>query len=193
MNSESTTYSPIFRIMHWAIAICFILLLITIFLRLNWMNKNHVAEIIGSYLTTSTDQSLTDEQLILLAKKIRKPMWDWHVYIGYALVGLFSIRLFLPFVGQMKFMNPLQKNISSKERFQYWIYIVFYVFVAISLVTGLLIEFGPKTWKYTTEEIHKLSIYYLLTYVVLHLGGVFIAEFSTQKGIISKIISGNKK
>src|SRR3546814_7015300 len=87
---EQTKYSKVYRIVHWAIAISFLLLLITIFLRLTWMNKFNMAAIIQDYLV-GTGQTLSEEQIIALAKKIRQPMWDWHVYIGYVLVGLFSI------------------------------------------------------------------------------------------------------
>ena len=133
---EKTKYSKIYRIIHWAIAISFLLLLFTIFLRLTWMNKNNVAAIIQDYLS-GTDQVLSQEQLISLAKKIRQPMWNWH--------------------------------------------------------TGLIIEFGPKELKSSMEEIHILGIYYLIGFIVLHLAGVFIAEFTDQKGIISRIVSGSKK
>ena len=187
-----TTYSKAYRIMHWAIAISFLLLLITIFLRLTWMNKYNVAAIIQDYLT-STGQVLSEDQLITLAKKIRKPMWDWHVYIGYVLVGLFSIRFTLPFFGEMPFQNPLRENLSAKDKFQQWSYIIFYICVVISLVTGLIIVFGPKAYKKTMESIHELSIYYLLVFMVIHIGGVLIAEFTDQKGLISKIVSGTKK
>ena len=185
-------YSAIYRIMHWSIAICMTLLLVTIFLRLTWMNKNNVALIIQEYLAT-TDQKLTQDQLITLAKKIRKPMWDWHIYIGYALVGLYSIRIALPFFGQMKFSNPLNKDLGMKEKFQYWTYLIFYVCVAISLITGLIIVLGPKNLKEPMEEIHVLSIYYLLAFIVIHLSGVFFSELTTQQGLISRIVSGPTK
>lgn len=187
---EQTNYSKIYRIIHWSIAISFTLLLVTIFLRLTWMNKFSVAAIIEDYLS-KTDQVLTKDQLIVLAKKIRQPMWDWHIYIGYFLVGLFSIRILIPTFGQMKFQNPLTKNLSIKERFQKWVYLIFYVCVFISLITGLLIELGPKELKKPMEEIHVLGIYYLLAYIGIHLAGVLIAEFTNQKGIISRIISGS--
>lgn len=189
---ENKTYSTAYRIVHWAIAISMILLLLTIFLRLTWMNKNHVADIIQNYLST-TDQTLSRDQAIILAKQIRKPMWDWHIYIGYVLVGLYSIRLVLPFFGQMQFSNPLKKELTIKAKFQYWVYIVFYVCVAVSLITGLIIEFGSKNLKKPMEEIHVLSIYYLLAFIFLHLGGVILAELTTEQGIISKIVSGPSK
>ena len=114
---EKTNYSKIYRIIHWAIAVSFLLLLITIFLRLTWMNKYNMAAIIEDYLI-STEQSLSQDQLITLAKKIRQPMWNWHIYIGYVLFGLFSIRFILPAFGQMKIQNPLSKNLSTKKRIQ---------------------------------------------------------------------------
>ena len=72
------------------------------------------------------------------------------------------------------------------------IYFIFYIFTGISLITGLIIELGPKNLKTPMEEIHVLSIYYLVAFIVLHIGGVLYAEFTTSKGIISKIVSGNK-
>lgn len=72
---EHKSYSGIYRIMHWAIAINMLLLLVTIFLRLTWMNKDNVADIIQNYLATK-DQTLSRDELIVLAKQIRKPMWD---------------------------------------------------------------------------------------------------------------------
>lgn len=188
-NMEQKNYSKIYRVVHWAIAISFILLLLTIFLRLTWLNKYNVAAIIQDYLST-TDQVLSKEQLIALAKKIRQPMWDWHIYIGYVLVGLSSVRLILPTLGHMKFQNPFTKNQTVKEKFQKWTYLVFYICVLISLVTGLIIKLGPKELKIPIEKIHVLGIYYLVAFIGIHLGGVLIAEFTNQKGIISRIISG---
>jgi cytochrome b561 len=188
---KNKNYSAVYRLIHWSIAICMILLLMTIFLRLTWMNKNSVAEIIQNYLNT-TDQSLTQDQLIVLAKKIRQPMWDWHIYLGYALTGLFGLRFILPIFGEMKLQNPFNKEIIFKEKFQNWIYLIFYVCVVISLTTGLLIKFGPSEIKKSMEEIHILSIYYLIAFIILHIGGVLWAEFTTNKGIISKIVSGRK-
>jgi cytochrome b561 len=192
-NMENKDYTAIYRIMHWAMAICVFLILITIFLRLTWLNKNHLADIIQNYLAT-TDKSLSQDQLIVLAKQIRKPMWDWHIYLGYALTVLYSIRMLLPvFSGHLKLQNPFGKQLTLKTKFQYWVYLVFYMFVAISLITGLVIELGPKSIKNSMEEIHVLSIYYLVAYIIIHLGGVFWSELTTEQGIISKIISGKRR
>lgn len=189
---KTRNYSKIFRVLHWSIALTFMLLLLTIFLRKTWMEKNHVAEIIQTYLTENNYETLPQDDAIVLAKKIRKPMWVWHIYLGYVLVGLYCIRLALPFFGEMKFTSPFQKGLDTKTKIHYWTYIIFYIFTGISLITGLIIEWGPKTLKKPMEEIHELSIYYLLGFIVIHFSGVLMAELGNQKGIISKIISGTK-
>lgn len=188
---EKRNYSVIYRLMHWSIAFCMLFILFTVFLRLTWMNKENVANIMQKYFA-DTNTSLTREQLIDLAKQIRKPMWVWHNYTGYVLSALFFLRLTLPFFGELKFANPFTKQLPLKVKFQYWVYLVFYVCVVISLATGLAIEFGPGNMKNTVEEIHVLSIYYLLTFLVLHIGGILIAEFTVNPGIISRIVRGTK-
>lgn len=189
---EPRGYSLIHRMTHWAIAITFLLLLFTIFLRLTWMNKVHVAGIIEAYLGT-TDQALSQEQLIVLAKQIRQPMWKWHVYLGYILVGLLSFRFMLPLFGQMRFQNPFCPSLTLKVRLQKLTYLVFYACVVGSLITGLIIQFGPADLKGTMESLHKLGIYYLVVFIVLHLTGVLIAEFTDENGIISRMVSGARK
>ncbi|MBP6532871.1 MAG: cytochrome b/b6 domain-containing protein [Bacteroidia bacterium] len=189
---ENRNYSLIYRIMHWAIAITMLLILFTIFLRLTWMNRDNMANIIKNYLST-TDKTLSEKEIMTLARQIRKPMWDWHIYLGYVLTGLYIVRISLPFFGQMKYSNPLRKELSGKLKFQFWVYIVFYLCLATSLFTGLMIEFGPESLEKPMEEIHVLSIYYLVTFLILHIGGVLLAEFTSDKGILSRIVSGEKK
>ena len=186
---DTTNYTRIYRIIHWAIALTFLLLLFTIFLRLTWMNKYHMADIMQEYLT-GTVQTMSYDEIVVMAKQIRKPMWDWHINLGYVLLGFFSIRFILPAFGEMKFQSPFAKNLTTKQRFQKWTYILFYICVVGSLITGLLIEWGPKEWKKPVEEIHMLGIYYLVAFIVLHLAGILIAESTNQKGIVSRIIGG---
>jgi cytochrome b561 len=185
-------YSKIYRILHWAIALSMMFLLLTIFLRMTWMNKNNVSDIIQEFLK-STDQTLSEDDSISLAKQIRKPMWIWHIYIGYVLVFLFAIRFTLPFFGEMKFQSPFNKSLDFKGKFKAWVYVIFYLGITMSLTTGLFIEFGPDSLYEIMEEIHVLSIYYLLTFIALHLLGVIGAELTNDKGIVSRIISGKKK
>ncbi|MDN4166003.1 cytochrome b/b6 domain-containing protein [Cytophagales bacterium LB-30] len=186
---ENRSYSAVFRVLHWAIGICMLLLLLTIFLRLTWMNRTHMAEVIQQSLDAN-NVSLEAKEVGKIARNIREPMWQWHIYLGYVLVGLFSLRFLMHPFGKMLIQNPFKAGISRKVRFQYAMYVIFYVLVVVSLSTGLLIEHGPRSIHELMEEIHVLSIYYLLAFIVLHLGGVLLAEFTTHKGLISRVISG---
>lgn len=68
----------------------------------------------------------------------------------------------------------------------------FYLFVFISAVTGICIEKGffPQ-WKEGIETVHKWGIYWFPIFILLHLAGIVIAEFSNKKGITSKMIGGD--
>lgn len=188
---ENRIYSRTYRILHWAIALTMLGMLSTILLRLGWMEKNHVADIMDPYLREQGVE-LSREQLIVLAKKIRKPMWDWHIYLGYVLTGLYVIRMVVPFFGEMKFTQPWANGFTNRMRLQYGVYLLFYILLAGSLTTGLIIEFGPKSMKDSMEAVHELSIYYLVGYMVLHFAGILWAELSHDKGIVSRIISRPK-
>lgn len=189
---QARTFDRTFRIMHWLLAILMFLLLVTIFLRLTWLEKFSVAEIINTY---AADQqiNITQDQAVTLAKKIRKPMWQWHIWLGYAITAVYVLRMLLPLFGRMRFASPKQAGLDGKTRFQYWVYLVFYVLLGASLSTGLLIEFGPDAWHETLEELHVLSIYYFVAYMLLHIGGVLLAEFTSLPGLISRVISGNQR
>lgn len=148
-----------------------------------------MSDIISNYLTNE-NITLTSKQLIALAKQIRKPMWDWHIIFGYILAGLFAVRFMLSSTGIVKIKNPFNKNLDLKVKFQYSIYLVFYVLIFVTLITGLLIEFGPESLKKIFETVHKLSLYYIVPYIIIHLIGVIIGELTTDKGVVSKMIGG---
>lgn len=187
---QARPFDRTFRLMHWLLAILMFLLLGTIFLRLTWLEKQGVSEIISAY-AADEQIAMSEDQALSLARKIRKPMWQWHIWLGYAITAVYVLRMLLPLVGRMRFASPRQAGLNTQTRWQYTIYLIFYVLLGASLTTGLLIEFGPDAWHETVEEVHVLSIYYFLTYMVLHLGGVFLAEFTSLPGVISRIISGD--
>jgi len=75
-------YTPTHRLLHWTLAFSILFIMLTVFLRLNWMEKNHVATILTDNLAT-LDVTITKDQAIKIAKQIRKPMFEWHLIIGY--------------------------------------------------------------------------------------------------------------
>lgn len=188
---RETRFNLASRLIHWAIAFTFLYILLTVLLRLGWMNKGSMGTIIqeGLYkdgITLDKDAAGT------LAKKVRRPMWETHTIAGYVLVGLYVVRMIINIVQGCGFDNPLKAGLSGYKKFKSWVYVVFYIFLAGSLITGLLIEFGPESIHEISEEIHKLSLYYMTTFIAVHLVGVVIADGGKERGIISKIISGDR-
>lgn len=184
-------YPAKLRIIHWLMACCVFGLVITIFLRLNWMNKFHVANIAGDFLQEK-NIPLTQDELIVLAKKIRKPMWDWHINLGYALTALVCMRMLLIYSGT-GIPHPFKKNISAWQKVQYSSYLIFYACFILSLLSGLGIVHGNPAWKENLEHLHELSLFYLVPYLLIHLAGVLMAEFSLHPGIVSEMINGKGK
>ena len=181
------SYTFFDRLLHWILAFSILFILLTVFLRLNWMEKNHVAAILTDNLS-ALDLEITKEQAIKIAKQIRKPMFDWHIYIGYVAAGAFALRMIFHMFNKKNY-NP----ITSTEKFQVWVYRIFYVLLALTLITGLLIKFGPDSIHKTTEDIHKLTLYYIIPFLILHFTGIIIAELGSKKGIVSKMIGGDNE
>jgi len=181
-----TSYTLTDRMLHWALAFAILFILLTVFLRLNWMEKNHVAGILIDKLS-ALDITISKDQAIKIAKQIRKPMFDWHIYVGYFAAGVFVLRM-LFHIKNKKSFSP----VTSREKFQLWVYRIFYALLGTTLITGLLIKFGPNSIHKLAEDIHKLTLYYMIAFLVLHFGGILLAELGSKKGIVSKMIGGEK-
>lgn len=179
-----TSYTLFDRLLHWALAFAILFILLTVFLRLNWMEKNHVAAILMDNLS-NLDIEITKDQAIKIAKQIRQPMFEWHITIGYVATGIYILRMIFHSFNKKTF-NP----ISAKEKFQAWVYRVFYFLLGITLISGLLIKFGPDSIHKITEDIHKLTLYYIIPFLILHFTGIILAELTSKKGIVSKMIGG---
>lgn len=180
------------RLIHWAIAITILFLLFTIFLRMGWMNKDGMGMILKESLEKKGIQ-ISDKDAALIGKDLRRPMWNYHTLAGYVLIALYLIRIAITSFQGIAFKNPFLRETSVKEKFKSWLYIVFYILFATSLFTGFMVVNGPETVKDVMEMIHVKSLYYMLIFIILHIGGVLLADSSEEKGIISKMISGDSK
>ena len=189
---KKNRYTRARRLLHWAIALALLFTLMTTFIRLTWMNKNTVAEIMTNELLM-LDVKINDEQAVSIAKSIRSPMWEWHVYSGYLLIVLYCIRMFVFAVQGVPFRNPISRTARRREKFQSWTYILFYLLLGASLTTGMLIVYGPDSTHHLMEELHEKSLYWLLLFIILHFMGVLLLELGEKKGIVSKMISGRSR
>lgn len=193
MRGRGDSYSFLFRFIHWSIAIVMLGLLATILLRMTWLNKGAMSDIIMDYCNAQ-GVNMTQEKSIVLAKRIRQPMWDWHIYLGYTLCVLIFLRFFLAMFGKLPLLNPFKVGYTFNTRLRAVIYLVFYLCVITSLLTGLIIKFEIEVLPQVDfETIHKASIYYFIGFLIIHFVGVMLAELSSDNGIISRMIHGKSK
>ena len=151
------------------------------------MNKSSIISVIESKTS-----AISKEQMTEIAKSIREPMWQWHEVFAHVMIVAFSVRIIYMLIKGIRFPNPFKGKLPLKERLQGFIYIYFYTFVFISAVTGVFIEKELFTeWKEGIETVHKWGIYWFPIFIILHVTGIVIAEFTDKKGITSKMIGGD--
>lgn len=180
-------FTPIHRLLHWVIALAMIVLYGTGFLRMYWMNKHKMVDIIAS-----KTQAIPKEEMTEIAKAIRAPMFEWHIIFAYVMVVALLIRMIYMIAKGIKFPNPFNVKLQVKDRLQGSVYLLFYVFVFVSIFTGVVLKQGflPEM-KDPIEAVHKFGIYYFPIFIFLHFIGIAIAEYSNKKGIASKMIGGD--
>ena len=188
--SDQNHFSFLHRFLHWTTALAILLALFTAFLHAYWMNGKEIATIITSSLA-GKNITLSPDDARDISKKITMPMFQWHVYAGYTLIALLVLRFIDLFVYGKKFVSPLSKEASSKQKLQSWLYVLFYVALTVILIMGLLLKFGPKNNLHEIfETIHIYCGYFIGIFVIAHFIGFFLGENSDNKGIVSKMING---
>lgn len=180
-------FTAIHRLLHWIMAFAMPVLFITGFLRMYWMSKNSIIAAVEQNAT-----GLNKDQLSSIVKLIRGPMWEWHELFAHVMIFSFIARIIYMLVKGIRFPNPFLKNQSLKERLQGLTYVYFYFFLAISAATGICIEKGFfSDYKENIESIHKWGVYWFPIFIVLHFGGIFLAERGMKRGMSSKMIGGD--
>jgi cytochrome b561 len=186
---ESKSFNATHRLLHWSIALAIIVLLGTALLHIYWFGRDNVAKIIQeNLLLCGTQISIEDAGIV--AKRIAQPMWDWHFYAGYALIGLYALRLIHLAVYGILFPSPFNKKNTPKQRAQGATYILFYVLLGITTLTGVHMLWGPTNLRQIAEVIHYQSHYYTLVFIMMHFGGIAVTELFMEKGVASKMIHG---
>ncbi|MBW3519990.1 cytochrome b/b6 domain-containing protein [Flavobacterium sp. NKUCC04_CG] len=188
-RENKNRFSALHRMLHWIIALAMLVLFMTGFLRMYWMNKRTIISAIDLY--TSSDFNIEKDQKLGIAKTILSPMWEWHIYAAYALFFAFVIRVIYMFFQGISFPNPLLKGQALKRRLQGFLYIALYVLLLVGIVTGMYLKWGDGQFKAPMEMVHKWAIYWFPIFVVVHFVGIVIGEYTDKKGIVSKMIGGD--
>lgn len=76
------------------------------------------------------------------------------------------------------------------------LYIFFYFSLFVQACTGLFMAYsdGMPEWKplrSAAKNIHSIFMWVIISYIVIHIGGVIFAELGKKhKGIVSRMING---
>ena len=188
------TYTVLHRILHWVFAIFMLVLFTTGFLRIVWMSKTVISAAVNKNAQIQS-LNLDKQSLRTIVHSVQDPMFEWHVYAAYVVTIAFIIRIIYMIVKGIKFPNPFSKTTSGKEKFQGFIYLGFYILIAVQIITGGILKFelGSESISDLAETTHKLAVYWMPIFVLLHLGGVAISENTNRKGITSKMIGGDSE
>jgi len=187
-------YSLMFRIWHWLSAVVVLGLVATVLLRWTLLSKSVNAEILINKLS-EMGISITQTQGVTLAKALRVELWEWHIILGFAFTALVLFRFILYFMDSKKrtIFSELDNHHKLVKVSYYILYFTFFIMAA----TGLLMYFGKdlsiaKEYVHTIKEIHELVYYYIAFFIPLHIAGVFIADASNEKGLVSSMIHGKE-
>ena len=185
-------YTLKFRIWHWLNAIVVLGLLGTFFLRKTFLSYKTNAEVLMAKLSDlGTD--ITIEEAKIAAKAIRAGMWEWHIIFGYALAFLVLYRIYLFFADSSEKVDFSSLDMHHKAvRVSYYLVYAILLFMTVS---GLAIHFHQelgmsKDFAHDIKEIHEIIAYALAVFVPLHIAGVFIADTTDEKGLVSTMING---
>lgn len=191
-NHTDNTFFPLaHRLLHWGFAFGMLLILLTVLLRLGWMEKNHMAQMLMDAPQLASAQ-LSESDAIKVAKSIRNVMFDWHLYAGYFLTIILVLRFGYMKANGIHFKGPTDPTATAKEKIKAISYLGLYGFVALSLISGLLIVYGPSDWKHSLEEFHELALWYFIPFLILHFAAIIKAETGEEPGIITRMIGGRK-
>ena len=202
-------YSAAMRIWHWANAALVSGQLLTIlFLKVIVNARGAVPEFQAAL--AKSGGSLTPQQGRALAHVISERIWTWHIWLGVTLAAVWL------FWTVMQALDPAGRRFGARlraagRRYQLaapaaradarhaflakLTYAAFYLFITVMVMTGLVLVFADDVpflseIEHTVKEVHNVTMYLIIGYVVLHVGGVVWAEITGDHGLVSRMVSG---
>lgn len=196
------------RLWHWANSVVILGLLGTVFIRktfLSWRTNSVVIE----EKMNAAGKPITPELAKEIAVAIRDPLWDWHIYLGFALGLLLLARILIAIFVEKKcpgvsaFKSAIGiKSVPVAEKYGALHftavkigYAVFYSVTILMVVTGLLLNFKTgiglsKDLVGITKELHELLMWFFVFFIGGHIIGIVIAENRADQGLVSDMIHG---
>ncbi len=201
-------YSAPIRLWHWANAVVISGSLITVLINSTITDDHSTSSFLKDELQKS-NVSISNDQARSVAGALSDRVWDVHVYFGYFLAALLLFRLLLEFFqladqkvirriknAYVQFKTIKQNRQESRHELAVKsLYAVFYVLLAMMVVTGLFLAFEDamtpfKAIRQSVKSVHGFCMYLILGFIAVHIAGVFLAERKDNKGIVSDMING---
>lgn len=204
-------FQPLYlRIWHWSNALVVIGLLGTVMLRKTFLSWRTNAALIEHKLKTA-GTPISPDLAKDIAVAIRKPLWDWHVYLGFILGALLLARITFivrvekkwPGIDALKMAMGI-KTLPRQEQGSAWHYSLvklgyaaFYIVTILMVFTGVLMRFRtelglPKGLLGSMKEFHETMMWFFVLFVISHLTGLVIAENGADSGLVSDMIHGGE-
>ncbi|OGX82776.1 cytochrome b/b6 domain-containing protein [Hymenobacter coccineus] len=204
-------YSAPLRVWHWGNALLVTGQLLTIlFLKVIVDARSAIPEFIKA--ASKDGGAPTEQQGRAFAHIISERIWDWHIAIGLGLAAFWLLRMLLELRGpqevrfsarlllvarKYRLAPPADKGKTRHELLVKVSYALFYAFLTIMVITGLILTWADDvpflhSIEHTVKEVHNVTMYLIIAFFVLHLVGVVWSEITDDHGLISRMVSGTK-
>jgi Ni/Fe-hydrogenase 1 B-type cytochrome subunit len=205
-------YSVPMRIWHWANAALVSGQLLTILFQNVIVNSRSAVPEFQQAMNKGGG-TLTEQQGRAMAHVISERIWHWHIWMGLALAVFwlfwtvmqaldpagrrFGARL-MAAARRYKLAAPAEHADTRHVLLAKLTYAAFYLFITIMVVTGLVLTFADDvpflhSIEHTAEEVHNVTMYLIIGYIVLHVVGVVWADIHDDHGLISRMVSGEDR
>lgn len=202
-------YSAPLRVWHWGNALLVAGQLVTIlFIKVIVKPKALVPEFQAA--AGRAGGALTKAQGMNIARLMSERMWDWHIAIGLTLAAFWAYWLVLQLTApaerrfttrlaatlrRYRLLPPAEHADARHALFAKLTYVAFYAFIAVMVLTGLALTWADNVaWlgsiEHTVKQLHNVTMYLIIGFTVLHIGGVVWAELTQDHGLISRMIGG---
>ena len=209
VEAPTKDYRAPLRFWHWGNSALITFQLATIlFLKVIVSPRSAVPEFLHDL--DQQHVSLTAKQANSFAHIIGDRIWEWHIYAGWGLVAFWVLRVALQLTGpsELRFTSrlmeimrryrlapPADKSKAGKILFAKTTYALFYLFLTVMVVTGLILIYEDvaflKGIRHLAEETHNVTMYLIIGFIVLHVLGVVWAESKEDHGLISRMVGGD--
>ena len=211
-EAPTKDYRPGLRVWHWVSAFLISAQLLTILFQRVIVNARSA---VPEFQKTLSEENITlsVKQARSLTHIISERIWEWHVWLGLALAAFWLLRVVMELRGpseqrfsarllavarRYRLAPPAHKSSAGKELFTKASYALFYAFLTVMVLTGLVLTYHNEValfdqWEHTAEEIHNVTMYLIMGFFAVHVVGVIWTEVTSDQGLISRMVSGGRK